>query len=45
MHPLSISTFETVPQFYDNLKIQFNEGKEYRSIRTVNTFWEYEKQR
>ena len=38
MHCLTISACETVSQFIDNLRTQFNEGKGYQGIRTFKTF-------
>ena len=38
MNRFSISTFETVPKFTENLRTQFVEWKCYQGIRTVKTF-------
>ena len=38
MHRLTILTCETLSQFNDNLRTQFNEGKGYQGIRTFKTF-------
>ena len=38
MYRFTISPVETVPQFNDNLRIQFNEGNVYQEIKTVKTF-------
>ena len=35
MHCFTISIYETVLQFNDNLMTQFNEGKGYNGIRTI----------
>ena len=35
MHRFTISIYETVLQFNDNLMTQFNEGKGYEGIRTI----------
>ena len=35
MHRFTISIYETVLQFNDNLMTQFNEGKGYERIRTI----------
>ena len=38
MHRFPISICGTVAQFNDNLMTQFNEGKEYKGIRTIKIF-------
>ena len=38
MHRFMISTCDTVPQFNDNLRTEFNEGKRYQGIRIIKIF-------